>query len=445
VILVDPGHGGYDTGAEGILNGVPVFEKDLALRFALDLKSYLETYANATVILTRSEDIYVSLQDRWQMGRDNNVDGVVSIHWNSSTDPTISGIETLYGAARGQTPYLDREFAESVHTGILAHLPFLVNRGVRDDTMEILSQPAGTTYMYPRCVVMVEYLSNPEAMEALDLPLAEASLDVATGAMKGMRDFYDETTPKYREVGRKNCEGGTAVFNYAVCTPEHVDILWSDTAKVLSQLMSGYSGDWERAGNSNYFNRNNGTPFGYVLKHHAMLNEGVGDGERYDGMWISDPPHAVSFVDPMTDFINYLELQDCWLGINVGPLLVQDGNATDLPTQLAQAYDSSVQADRATYSENGSPILRAGIGWAPSYNRLIHVLCRSGGCSLYDLQAFFLEFPGIFAAIAFDGGGSVGVFDEEAGSEVMGHNTRIMKTAFVMTAKDLVPLDYPIE
>ena len=59
------------------------------------------------------------------------------------------------------------------------------------------------------------------------------------------------------------------------------------------------------------------------------------------------------------------------------------------------------------------------------------------------MQDFFMEFPGITFAIAFDGGGSVGMIDTEIGPNVIGNDVRIMKTAFVITDKDSIPAGFP--
>lgn len=60
VIVLDPGHGGYDGGANG--NGVN--EKDLTLKIAKYCKKYLEQQGNAKVYMTRNDDTYVSLAGR---------------------------------------------------------------------------------------------------------------------------------------------------------------------------------------------------------------------------------------------------------------------------------------------------------------------------------------------------------------------------------------------
>lgn len=95
VVLLDPGHGGEETGAVGKLNrSRQVHEKDLALRLAHKIKKYLEK--DATVFLTRSIDRTVTLQERADMADKVKADLFISIHFNSSTDKKAHGFETYY-------------------------------------------------------------------------------------------------------------------------------------------------------------------------------------------------------------------------------------------------------------------------------------------------------------------------------------------------------------
>jgi len=130
------------------------------------------------------------------------------------------------------------------------------------------------------------------------------------------------------------------------------------------------------------------------------------------------------------------------LGINVGPLLVFAGQKTNLAEEVNEAYDSSLMYDQSYYSD-GRPIRRLGMGVTADGRWIIHVFTKSGGCSLKDLQNFFMEFPGIWGAMAFDGGGSAGMIDKEIGTGVIGDDVRPMKTAFVMTQKDPIPPGFP--
>lgn len=94
VIVIDPGHGGPDPGAFGY-SGDKAKEKDINLSTALKLARLLSD-AGADVQLTREEDMERSLQNRVDFSKNNNADVMVSVHYNSSDRPNITGTETYY-------------------------------------------------------------------------------------------------------------------------------------------------------------------------------------------------------------------------------------------------------------------------------------------------------------------------------------------------------------
>jgi len=93
-IAIDPGHGGFDTGAMGPHG---LMEKNLCLDVALRLgKLIQQNIAGAQVIYTRTTDKFVSLEDRTAIANRANADLFVSIHANSSDSPEARGVETYY-------------------------------------------------------------------------------------------------------------------------------------------------------------------------------------------------------------------------------------------------------------------------------------------------------------------------------------------------------------
>jgi len=92
-IVVDAGHGGHDTGTIGP-NGL--MEKDLVLDVALRLGRLLETRLGADVIFTRDDDTFIPLETRTAIANEHQADLFISIHANSSQDPSARGVETYY-------------------------------------------------------------------------------------------------------------------------------------------------------------------------------------------------------------------------------------------------------------------------------------------------------------------------------------------------------------
>ena len=91
-IMLDPGHGGDALGAVGPL-GANYAEKDINLKMAFKLKKELENYG-ATVIMTRTKDVAMSLEKRLNLSRNTKPDLFISIHSNSMEENVdISKIE----------------------------------------------------------------------------------------------------------------------------------------------------------------------------------------------------------------------------------------------------------------------------------------------------------------------------------------------------------------
>src|SRR5437870_994148 len=98
VVVLDPGHGGQDSGA--MCGGV--LEKDLTLDVAHRVDRLLEAEGIATV-MTRLGDTYVSLADRATFANRVSDCIFISIHFNEDNQPVSSGVETYY-AAHQMTP-----------------------------------------------------------------------------------------------------------------------------------------------------------------------------------------------------------------------------------------------------------------------------------------------------------------------------------------------------
>ena len=117
-IVIDPGHGGHDSGT---LGAGGIMEKDVVLDVALRLGKLLQDRLGAQVIYTRSDDTFIPLETRTAIANKAEADLFISIHANSSQDETARGVETYYLNFTSQPDALDvaaRENAvsdQSVH------------------------------------------------------------------------------------------------------------------------------------------------------------------------------------------------------------------------------------------------------------------------------------------------------------------------------------------
>jgi len=96
LIVIDAGHGGKDPGGISLNNR---YEKNFTLPVALKIEALLRNEPNIEVVLTRSSDVYPTLQERTKLANDLHASLFVSIHANSipkSSKSNPSGSETYY-------------------------------------------------------------------------------------------------------------------------------------------------------------------------------------------------------------------------------------------------------------------------------------------------------------------------------------------------------------
>jgi N-acetylmuramoyl-L-alanine amidase len=188
-IVIDPGHGGHDTGTIGP-NGLE--EKDLVLDVGRRLGKLLEARLGAEVVYTRKDDTFIPLETRTAIANQQRADLFISIHANSSDDPEARGVETYYLNFTSSPEALEvaarenavseksiyelqdlvkkialkekieesREFAgdvqQSLHSGLAAKSPGIRNRGVKKAPFIVL---IGANM--PSILAEISFVSNP--------------------------------------------------------------------------------------------------------------------------------------------------------------------------------------------------------------------------------------------------------------------------------------------
>lgn len=172
VIVIDPGHGGRDTGATGIKGS---YEKNLTLKTAQLLYDKLKT-AGANVVMTRNTDSYLSLSSRVGMSHTHAADAFVSIHFDSILDSSV----------RGMTSYYYHNYQQSLATAVgkeVASFTKLKDRGVRYGDYHVLRENK-------RASVLLElgYLSN-SAEETL-VNSVSYQANAATGIYQGLAKYF---------------------------------------------------------------------------------------------------------------------------------------------------------------------------------------------------------------------------------------------------------------
>ncbi len=184
VIVLDPGHGGSDPGAIGKVLGVT--DADIGLTVAQKLRDMLKA-DGATVLMTRSTDVRVTLPERSKVANDAEADMFISIHGNSSTNTSANGIQVYYYAPSGNANL----YAQSYVRKTLANK---VSEGLKDSTGTKSDVRTGNYAVIretdrPCLLVETGFLSNA-AEEAL---LAKDSYrqKLAQGIYEGIVEYFE--------------------------------------------------------------------------------------------------------------------------------------------------------------------------------------------------------------------------------------------------------------
>ena len=225
VVMLDPGHGGLDPGAETEYNGQYQNEKSLMLRFAYELGEILMRSGEFEVILTREGDYFVSLERRIAMAHQVEADLFVSLHADALAE----------GLAHGASIYVLSEEASDVASAKLAErhdraqllsgtdlsgtddavtdimldlarqetqprseaLAASVVRGLQSEKVKMYRRPlqsAGFSVLksadIPSILVEVGYLSSPK--DAANITNPDWRAKAARGIMNGIRAWRNQ-------------------------------------------------------------------------------------------------------------------------------------------------------------------------------------------------------------------------------------------------------------
>jgi len=171
-IVIDPGHGGADGGTVGARGTI---EKDITLRTSNTISEKLKA-AGANVILTRSNDKYVSLSNRVSIAHYYGADAFISVHYDSFSDQSVHGITSYY------YHNYQKSLAQNVQSA-LTQSTGLYDRGVRFGNYQVLR-----TNSQPAILLELGYLSNP--IEEMTVSTATYHQSVALGILNGLNQYF---------------------------------------------------------------------------------------------------------------------------------------------------------------------------------------------------------------------------------------------------------------
>ncbi len=178
-IVIDPGHGGPDSGAVGI-NGLK--ETDVVLDISKSVEKYLGD-KGVKVLMTRTSEIDVDLNKRVLMANRTNADAFVSIHANATRGfrREVSGIESYFF-----TGFYGKKLAEKIQKELLYVSPGSPDRGVRQSRFFVIRK----TNM-PAALIEVGFVTG--RYDAKFLALKTHRRKVAYAISKGILNYLKES------------------------------------------------------------------------------------------------------------------------------------------------------------------------------------------------------------------------------------------------------------
>jgi N-acetylmuramoyl-L-alanine amidase len=133
-VVIDPGHGGKDTGTIGP-NGLA--EKDLVLDVATRLGKLITQKLNAEVVFTREGDTFIPLEERTEIANREKADLFISVHANASSESSVTGVETYYFNLNSDRKGLELAMRENATSGAsISDLSDLLHRAVLQTKLE---------------------------------------------------------------------------------------------------------------------------------------------------------------------------------------------------------------------------------------------------------------------------------------------------------------------
>lgn len=184
IIVIDPGHGGQDTGAHSQENQYQ--EKHLTLATAMMLKKHLE-YFGYRVVMTRKRDVYIQLNKRAQIANHRRNSLFISLHFNSAPNRKAQGIEIFYYAPNynhnKNRAQHSKDFAQSVLSETIRYTK-APSRGIKCGNFLVIRKTE-----IPAILLEGGFLTNKEELRKLKNPKYLNRL--AWGVARGVEHYFN--------------------------------------------------------------------------------------------------------------------------------------------------------------------------------------------------------------------------------------------------------------
>ncbi len=222
-IVIDPGHGGSDPGAPGYVKGV--WEKDIVLQMAKTLAVKLRDRLKCTVILTRSSDAKLTLEERTAIANTQRADLFISLHTNAARNKNLAGIETYLlnlatdeqaiavAARENATSRKNISDLEFILSDLMKHAKIGESTRLANDVHQAMIQ--GMTKKYtgirdlgvkqapfyvllgarmPSILIETSFVSNKQECKRLLTPSYQE--DICNAIADGVQKYVDATNPR---------------------------------------------------------------------------------------------------------------------------------------------------------------------------------------------------------------------------------------------------------
>lgn len=221
-VVIDPGHGGRDPGAPGAVAGV--YEKDIVLDISLMLAKKIKRDLGIEVIMTRTTDTYLTLEERTAIANTHRADLFISVHANASRNRNAHGMETyflnlttdnesiavaarenatsekniselqeilndlMHNAKINESSRLATYTQKSMYSKASSSFNPVVNKGVKQAPFYVLLGA-----QMPSILIETGFISNPkECRRLMDVAYQKV---LCNGIVEGIRSFINDTRP----------------------------------------------------------------------------------------------------------------------------------------------------------------------------------------------------------------------------------------------------------
>ncbi|MFH1981385.1 MAG: N-acetylmuramoyl-L-alanine amidase [Pseudomonadota bacterium] len=236
-IVIDPGHGGKDYGAPGYAKGV--HEKTIVLSLAKQLAEMIRTEIGCEVVLTRTGDTFLPLEERTAFANTRNADLFISIHTNAARDNRAYGIETYFlnlatdddairvaalenatstknisdlqailsdlmqNAKINESSRLANHVHDNITQGLKKHYNKIKSKGVKQAPFYVLLGA-----QMPAVLVETSFISNPRECQRLTDAAYQKRL--CHGIVTGIKAYIEEANPSafHKDRGAGNAGKG---------------------------------------------------------------------------------------------------------------------------------------------------------------------------------------------------------------------------------------------